>query len=42
MNAKYVLLEKPLKYTQEYAPLLRHRIMYEIVHDVILPTPDTP
>jgi sentrin-specific protease 1 len=38
-NARYVLLEKPLYYTKEDTPLLRHRITYEILHNVLLPTP---
>uniref|UniRef100_A0A2S2PUJ3 Sentrin-specific protease 1 n=1 Tax=Schizaphis graminum TaxID=13262 RepID=A0A2S2PUJ3_SCHGA len=41
-NAKHVLLEKPLYYTQEDAPLLRHRITYEVLHNILLPTPDSP
>ncbi|XP_060845210.1 sentrin-specific protease 1-like [Rhopalosiphum padi] len=39
-NARHVLLGKPLYYTQDDAPLLRHRITYEILHNVLLPTPD--
>jgi len=38
-NARHILLGKPLYYTEEDAPLLRHRITYEILHDVLLPTP---
>ncbi|XP_026806988.1 sentrin-specific protease 1-like [Rhopalosiphum maidis] len=38
-NARHVLLGKPLYYIEEDAPLLRHRITYEILHDVLLPTP---
>ncbi|XP_026819434.1 uncharacterized protein LOC113558122 [Rhopalosiphum maidis] len=40
-NARHVLLGKPLYYSQEDTPLLRHRITYEILHNVLLPTPDT-
>ncbi|XP_060845208.1 sentrin-specific protease 1-like [Rhopalosiphum padi] len=39
-NARHVLLGKPLYYTQEDAPLLRHRITFEILNNVLLPTPD--
>ncbi|XP_060846927.1 sentrin-specific protease 2-like [Rhopalosiphum padi] len=38
-NARHVLLGKSLYYSQDDAPLLRHRITYEILHDVLLPTP---
>ncbi|XP_060845254.1 sentrin-specific protease 1-like [Rhopalosiphum padi] len=41
-NARHVLLGKPLYYTQEDAPLLRHRITFEILNNVLLPTPDAP
>ena len=41
-NSRYVLLGKPFKYTHADAPLLRHRITYEIIHDVLLPNLDTP
>jgi sentrin-specific protease 1 len=39
-TARHVLLGKPLYYTQEDAPLLRHRITFEILNNVLLPTPD--
>ncbi|XP_060845253.1 sentrin-specific protease 1-like [Rhopalosiphum padi] len=38
-TARHVLMGKPLYYTQEDAPLLRHRITYEILNNVLLPTP---
>ncbi|XP_026815956.1 uncharacterized protein LOC113555670 [Rhopalosiphum maidis] len=41
-NARHAVLGKKVKYTQEDAPLLRHRITYEIIHDVLLPTVSTP
>ncbi|XP_060845209.1 sentrin-specific protease 1-like [Rhopalosiphum padi] len=41
-NARHVLLGKPFYYTQEDAPLLRHRITFEILNNVLLPTPDAP
>jgi sentrin-specific protease 1 len=41
-NARHVLLGKSLYYTQEDAPLLRHRITFEILNNVLLPTLDIP
>ncbi|XP_025206246.1 sentrin-specific protease 1-like, partial [Melanaphis sacchari] len=37
-NARYRLLDKPSNFSQEDIPLLRQRITYEIVYNILLPT----